>query len=140
MIFIIDTNILISALIRDSTTRKIIVESEWEFYYPEESFHEVRKYKELILKKSGLSQQEYSRLLNYLLTHITLVPIEQIKEKLNKANECLGKIDADDVIFLATALSLDNSKIWSDDKHFEKVNIVGVFKTKDMMKLFLSSS
>ncbi len=49
MIFVIDTNILISALIRDSTTRKIIVKSGWEFYYPEISFHEVRKYKGLVL-------------------------------------------------------------------------------------------
>ncbi len=52
MILVIDTNILLASLIRDATTRKIIVESDWKFYYPEVSFHEVRKYKDLVLEKS----------------------------------------------------------------------------------------
>jgi predicted nucleic acid-binding protein len=139
MILVIDTNILISALIRDSTTRKIIVKSEWEFYYPEKSFHEVRKYKNLVLEKSGMNEQEYTEILNYLLKHVTLVPEEIIQQKLNEANALLGKIDPDDIIFLATALSLDNSKIWSDDRHFEEQDEVKVFKTKDIAKLFFSS-
>lgn len=140
MILVIDTNILISALIRDSTARKIIVRSEWEFYYPEMSFHEVRKYKNLVLEKSGMGEEEYTGMLNYLLKHIKLVPEELIQHKLDEANKLLGKIDPDDVIFLATALSLDNSKIWSDDTHFEKQDKVVVLKTKDIVKLFLPSN
>lgn len=54
MKFVIDTNILLSALIRDSTTRKIIIKSGWSFYYPEMSFHEVRKYKGLVLEMSEI--------------------------------------------------------------------------------------
>ena len=54
MILVIDTNILLASLIRDSTTRKIIVESGWGFYYPEMSFHEVRKYKGLVLEMSEI--------------------------------------------------------------------------------------
>lgn len=137
MMLIIDTNILISALIRDSTTRKIIVESGWNFCYPEKSFHEVRKYKNLVLEKSGMDEQEYTELLNYLLKHITLIPEELIQQKLDEANKLLGKIDPDDVIFLATALSLENSKIWSDDGHFEKQSKVRVFKTEHIVKLFI---
>ena|SRR3989338_121897 len=139
MILVVDTNILISALIRDSTTRKIIIKSGWDFYYPEKSFHEVREYKNLVLEKSGMSEQEYTEMLNHLLKHIQLVPEELIKQRLDEANKLLGKIDPDDVIFLATALSLDNSKIWSDDTHFEKQNKITVFKTKDIVKLFFSS-
>jgi len=136
MILVIDTNILIASLIRDSTTRKIIVESDWEFYYPEMSFHEVRKYKDLILEKSKMDEAEYTELLNYLLKHITLVPEEQIQGKIKEANEILGKIDLDDVIFLATAFSIENAKIWSNDPHFEKQNKVRVFKTEHIVKLF----
>jgi predicted nucleic acid-binding protein len=140
MILVIDTNILISALIRDSTTRKIIVKSEWEFYYPEKSFHEVRKYKNLVLEKSGMNEEEYTGILNHLLKHVTLVPEELIEKKLSEANEILGKVDPDDVIFLATALSLDNSKIWSDDAHFEEQDKVRVFKTKEIVRIFFSAS
>jgi predicted nucleic acid-binding protein len=56
MKLVIDTNILLSALIKDSTTRKIIIQSEWQLYYPEISFHEVHKYKQLVLEKSGLCE------------------------------------------------------------------------------------
>ncbi len=138
MILVIDTNILISALIRDSITRKIIAKSEWEFYYPEKSFHEVRKYKNLVLEKSGMDEQEYTEMLNHLLKHVKLVPEELIHQKLDEANKLLGKIDAADVVFLATALSLDNSKIWSDDSHFEKQGSVKVLKTKDIVKMFFT--
>ena len=78
MRFIIDTNILLSALIKDSTTRKIIVKSGWNFYYPEMSFHEVRKYKELVLKKSGMSEKDYSKLMDCILGYINIVPDERI--------------------------------------------------------------
>lgn len=136
MILVIDSNILLASLIRDSTVRKIIVESGWEFYYPEMSFHEVRKYKDLVLEKSGMNEEEYTELLNHLLKHITIVPDEQIKGNIEKANEVLGKIDPDEVVFLAIAFSIDNATIWSDDAHFEKQNSVRVFKTQHIMRYF----
>jgi len=136
MILVIDTNILLAGLIRDSTVRKIIVESGWEFYYPEISFHEVRKYKDMILEKSGMNEEEYIGLLYHLLKHINLVPEEQIKPNIEQADKLLGKVDPDDVIFLATAFSIENAKIWSDDTHLEKQNEVRVFKTQHIVKLF----
>lgn len=63
---VVDTNILISALIKDSTARKLIVESNWKFYYPETSFHEIRKHKSLVLKKSGIDEEGYAKILNVL--------------------------------------------------------------------------
>ena len=136
MILVIDTNILLAGLIKDSTVRKIIVESGWEFHYPEMSFHEVRKYKSLVLEKSGMNEEEYTELLNHLLKHKTLVPEEQIKPKIEEANKLLGKVDPDDVVFLATAFSIENSKIWSDDPHLEKQDKMLIFKTKHIVKLF----
>ena len=136
MILVIDSNILLAGLIKDSTVRKIIVESGWEFYYPEMSFHEVREYKDMVLEKSGMNEEEYNELLKHLLKHITLVPEEQIKPKIEESNKLLGKVDPDDVVFLATAFSIENSKIWSDDPHLEKQNKVRLFKTKHIVKLF----
>ena len=136
MKMVVDTNIILSALIKDSTTRKIIVKSEWDFYYPEMSFHEIRKYKELVLKKSNLNKEEYRKLLNYLLEHITLVPNEIIYEKLDKAHEIMAHINPDDVIFIATQLSISNSVIWSDDKDFDKQKEIRILKTAQICKLY----
>ena len=130
---VVDTNILISALIKDSTTRKLIVESDWEFYYPETSFHEIRKHKSLILQKSGMNEEEYAKILNVLLSHIKIVPEKYINENLKEAAKLLAHIDPDDVVFLATALSLPDSVIWSDDRHFEKQDKVKVLKTEDLV-------
>src|SRR3989344_5243093 len=133
MIIIIDTNVLISALIKDSLTRKIIVFSGLEFCYPEISLHELRKHKNLVLKKSGLKESEYENILNKLLEYITLMPTEKINEHLEEAKEIMHRIDPDDIVFIAAALCYPDSIVWSDDKHFEKQDKVKVLKTKDFI-------
>ena len=42
-------------------------------------------------------------------------------------------IDEEDVVFLSTALSISDSVIWSDDRHFEKQDKVKVLKTEDII-------
>lgn len=127
---VIDTNILMSALIKDSTTRKIIVKSNWEFYYPEVSLNEISKYRSLILQKSGMNEEEFTQLFNQLLSRIKIIPEGYTHKKLDKANKILGQIDPKDVVFIATALSITDSVIWSDDGHFEKQNEVKVLKQR----------
>lgn len=136
MRFIIDTNILLSALIKNSTTRKIIVKSGWNFYYPEMSFHEVRKYKDLVLKKSGMTEDNYNTLLDLILEHINILPDERIMNNLEEAKKVIGHIDPDDVVFFATKLSVSNSIIWSDDSGFDKQDKVKVLKSGEVVKLF----
>ena len=136
MNFVIDTNILISALIKDSVTRKIIIESGLNFYYPKISFYEIQKHKPLVLKKSGMSEKQFNDVLNILLDNVLLVSEYRFADSLDKANNLIGKIDINDVVFLACALSLD-LEIWSDDKHFQKQNEVKVLTTQEFIKRFL---
>ncbi len=136
MSVVIDTNILLSALIKDSVTRKIIIKYGLNFYYPEISFHEIQKYKNLVLKKSGMNEKEYKILLDCLFDHIILIPEKQIIQEIKKADKIIGNIDIDDVVFLACAIAL-NADIWSDDKDFKKQRKVDVFTTQEFMKRFL---
>ena len=136
MNFVIDTNILISALIKDSVTRKIIIESGLNFYYPKISFYEIQKHKQLVLKKSRMSEKQFNDVLNILLDNVILVSEHQFTDSLDMANNLIGKIDINDVVFLACALSLD-LEIWSDDKHFQKQNEVKVLTTQEFIKRFL---
>src|SRR3989338_167874 len=135
MNIVVDTNVLISALIRNSTTRKIMIESDCKFYYPEMSLHEIRNYKALILDKSGMNEVEYDELLNRLLKYVTLITDEQIRSKLKNAEMELASIDPDDAVFLAAALAIGNCIIWSEDKDFENQDRIKILKTKDMLKL-----
>lgn len=135
MIIIIDTNILISALIRDSTVRRILINSGLRFYYPEASFHEVRKYKSMILEKSGLGDAGFERALGKILEYVALVPTETINEHLKEARTAMEHIDPKDVAFLAAALSYEPSVIWSDDRDFERQDRIKVVKTAQFVKL-----
>jgi predicted nucleic acid-binding protein len=135
MKLIIDSNILISALIKDSVTREIIIKSEWDFYYPELAFHEIRKYQKMILEKSGMYEAEYSAVISRLLKHITIVPEEQFSNYISKANDILRKIDPNYVIFLALAMSVKDSKIWSNDSHLHMQREIKTLKTEEILRL-----
>jgi predicted nucleic acid-binding protein len=137
MKLVLDTNILLSALIKDSTTRKIIVLSGWCFYYPAATFQEIQKYKWLVLQKSNINNSDYRRLIKEILKKVKIVPEKDLEPYLKEARKVIGQVDLRDVPFVATALSINNSMIWSNDNHFDKQNKVKVLKTKEISTLFL---
>lgn len=104
-----------------------------EYLVSEFVFQEVIKHKEEILQKSGLSIAEFNALLNAINEKLILIPDEEIQHK-EKAQDIMEPIDIKDSIFIAIALSTNNEGIWSEDKHFEKQNIIKIWKTNDIMK------
>lgn len=140
MKIILDVNVLLSALIKNSTTREIIVKSGQDFCFPESSLIKIRKYKDLILKKSGLSEKEFLVVLHSLLKFVRIIPLEEISNNLSEAKEIMEHIDPEDVIFIATALNYRDVVIWSDDKHFDKQDSIIVLKSDQMVNLFKDSN
>ena len=136
MYIIVDTNIIISALIKDAKTREIITTARTKFLFPETIFQEIRKHKKEILDKSGLNEQEFDELLRLLLKYMNIVPTEQIKSFRGKALEIMKDIDINDTLFIATALAFENSVIWSDDKALKKQTAIKILNTNEMIKLF----
>lgn len=134
MKIVLDTSILISALIRNSVTRKLIIEMDEELVYPEAGIREIKKYKNIIIEKSGLNEKEFNSIFNLLLEYIELVPDNLLERTLKKAKDIMFKIDEKDAIFVATALVFKNAIIWSDDKDFKKQNRVPVKTTSEILK------
>ena len=132
MKLVIDVNVVLSALLRDSLTRKLILESFDDLYFPEPSLEKIQKYKGYILEKSGLSAKDFDGLLQALFRHIELVPAKNLQDSWAQAKKIMEHIDVEDVVFIACALELD-AVIWSDDRHFEKQNAVTIRKTADMV-------
>lgn len=121
---ILDTNRIISALISDkSIIRDILLSDKIEFYCPEHLIEEIEKYKGLIRKKSSLTEIEFYFTLYYLLKKVKVVKKEEFAEKLPEAKEIMKDIDIKDSEFLALAMTIPNDGIFSDDKHFDKINI-----------------
>ena len=135
MNIIIDANVFLSALIRDSTTRELILTYDQEFYFPEKSLQKIRKYRKYVQKKSGLSDLDFLKLFYTLLKFIKIIPNEELLDHWDEAKRVMEHIDPEDVTFIAAALSQEDAVIWSDDRHFEKQDKVIVLKTKDLIKI-----
>jgi len=133
MNIVLDTNILMSALIKDSTIRKIIINSPHNFILPEFELEEIYKHKKEILAKSKLSERELDILLLRLLRHIRIAPAGIVIKYKEEANKIMYKIDSNDVPFIATALAF-NCPIWTEDKHFKRQNKVKILSIKDLLK------
>ncbi|MBS3083388.1 hypothetical protein J4423_01140 [Candidatus Pacearchaeota archaeon] len=136
MRLVIDTNILISALIRDSITRQIILKSGWRFLYPKISLNEIEKYKTYIMGKAGLSNQEFDELFNIIISYVSLLEESNYQNKLDEAEIIMKHIDEKDVVFIASALASANDGIWTDDGDFDKQNHVKIWKTGQVVNLF----
>ena len=135
MRLVIDTNIIFSALIKDSITRRIILISNFDFFIPEYVFIELQKHSQEILKKSGYDQDDLNSMLDVLIGNINVVPQDEFINHIPKAFRIMKDIDENDTSFLALAFMINGDGIWSNDPHFNKQNKIKVWKTKDIFKL-----
>jgi len=86
MNIVIDANILFSAMIRKSTTRKMILEYKNRFLIPSYIFEELNKHKEELRLKSGLDKKEFNILLDMLLDKTIIVSENVLLNNKNLSN------------------------------------------------------
>ena len=135
MNLVIDTNIFVSSLIKNSLTRYLIVNSPFSLFIPEQELIEIKKYEKLISEKSGQSLNEIRDLIRKLLKYVTILRNDILLKYKEYANKIIGQVDKSDVPFVAAALAL-SCAIWSDDRHFKKQKEVKIFTTKDILKYY----
>ena len=134
MIFIVDVNVILSALIKNGKSRELLIDSPFTLYSPDSLISSIRKYEDFTLQKSGLSKEDFDTLLSLILENIVIVEKDQYQEQIPEAQKIMEKIDAEDVPYIALAISISNNGIWSDDAHFDKQNKVEVWKTIDIIE------
>ena len=127
-----DSNIIISALIKNGFTRKLIINKKLNLFAPSFMLSEIYKYKNEICKKSGISQEEFDILLEKLFNYIKIINVKYYKDRLDESKKLLD--DPKDSPFLACALAID-AVIWSEDKHLHKQNKIKVLKTSEITSL-----
>ncbi|MEK6853044.1 MAG: PIN domain-containing protein [Nanoarchaeota archaeon] len=133
MKLVLDANILISALIKDSVTRKIIFISRIIFYIPDFTLDEVLRYKDYIREKSKLSKSKFNELLSLILKYIIVIPFPVYSKHIKEAEQIIGNIDEQDIPYIALALAIKADGIWSEDSDFKKQKKVKVLTTKELI-------
>ncbi len=133
MNIVIDTNIFISALIKDGAARSVILKPSLNILFPEVEFEEIKSHKEEIMAKSKLSERELYMLILRFLNYVKIIPTSIVAPYRESADKIIGAIDSDDVPFIATALAF-NCPILSEDKHFKAQNKVKIITIKEMLE------
>ena len=134
MNIVIDSNPLFSALIRDSATRRVILEYDGLFLFPSFIFIEMERYRHELLRKSGMAEKDFRKLLQLMLKKVVIVPNEVLAPYKSEAYEIVKDIDPNDVLFVACALAYSGSIIWSDDRKLKKQSRVQVLNTNEIIK------
>jgi len=136
MKLVINTSSIISALIKNGISRRIIVSPAIQFITPDHTLKEISKYKELMCKKAKISSNEFDIILNLLFEKITIIPKEEYKEFFDSAKTLID--DIDDVPFIALYLASKADGIWSDDTHFKTRKEIVIFRTRELARAFKS--
>jgi len=123
----VDANIIISALI-GGVARNILFDSKFDFITTEFTIREVKKYLPMIEKKSGVDAGKIEFALSLL--PIKVYPEEHYSDKIEEADELIGKIDKKDVDILALALKSE-CYLWTEDGDFEIID--KVIRTRDFV-------
>lgn len=140
MKIIIDSNILFSALIKDSITRKIILNYDGYFLFPSYIFEEMEKHLDELLKKSKMEKHDFYTLLHLLLKKVMIVPTEILLPYKEEALQIVKDIDKDDAIFIACALRYQPCLLWTDDKKLKRQSRILIVDTAEIISLFKKKS
>ena len=135
MKIILDSNILFSALLRKSLTRKLILEYNGSFLFPSYIFHEIEKHQEELIRKSGMPKQHLNNLLNIILNKVEIVTEDKLKPYKDQAYTIIKDIDPNDTLFIACALAYPGSVIWSDDRKLKTQKKVRIVNTEEMASM-----
>ena len=139
--FVIDTNILIGALVKDNSFKgRLIKNRNFRFFFPDYGLFEIEKFREYICQKrersSSCSPYEYA--IKFLLESVTIVPRQLYTDQIPSAYAQMAEIDPKDTPFLALALHLECS-LWSDDIHLKRQSLVRCYSTSEIADLVESN-
>ncbi len=130
MELVVDTNILLAALLKPSTTQQLLFSEKLRLYVPEHCLEEIEKYSSEFARRMGKSEKEFGLALAIIFSQVTIVSAQEYVNFKKQALEMLT--DEKDWPFLALALA-KHIPIWSNDKGFKQQSAVKVFSTKELL-------
>jgi len=134
MKLVIDTNRIMAGLLKDSTSRKIILHDSFSFFAPDYIETELSKHRPYLMRKAKIPGPDFDLLMQTLLDQVILVPFEDFEHEFGHAMRIMATIDENDSPFLAVGLALGIGSIWTEDRHFLRQDLLKVCSTRDLIE------
>lgn len=128
-----DANVLFSALLRDGTTRHLLVSSALNLHTPAAVWDEFDRNRAYLLKKSGATEAAFDLLVSLLRSKVRTIPDEVVASKIAEALDRLHPKDKLDAPYLAAALAI-GGVLWTHDKRVAKRAGVPLMTTAEMVQ------
>src|SRR3989344_640845 len=103
MRILVDTNRIIAALVKESTTRDILFDENFEFVTPDYTITEIEEHKEELKRKIKLIDEEFEVLVSLIFEHITIISKSEYRDFLDECESLIS--DPDDIPHLAACLA-----------------------------------
>ena len=133
MRIVIDSNRVLAAMVKDSTTREILFDEFFEFLAPEHIIAETTKHKERIINASGLAEEEFEILASLIFERITIIPEAEYREIFSELKNEIR--DQNDLPYFASAIMVNADGIWTHDEDFLEQKRVKIFTNIDMLRI-----
>ncbi|MFA5772348.1 MAG: PIN domain-containing protein [Thermoplasmata archaeon] len=137
MTVIVDTNVVIAALIKDGVVRRILVGNPGAWVMPDTCFEEIWRHRGR-WNRHNVGDNELKTILDeFVEDYVFLLSSEVYNEKMSAAEKL--SIDQDDAPVIALALSVENEGIWTfNTKHFKNVQSAGInlLTTEEIAKTY----
>lgn len=80
---------------------------------PEYALEEFIKYRDVIVRKSGLKPNDLNILTGLIFENVLTIPMSSFEKYISRSREIMNDIDPNDSPFIALALSFENDGIWT---------------------------
>lgn len=137
MQLVIDASILFAALVRDATTRKLVLSDMVTLVCPEFAVDEFMKHKTRLAADAGMEEEALVVVLEELLrlAEIDVLPAEEYADALQRAVAISP--DPNDAPYIALACKL-GCPIWSNDARLKQQSSVRVPATRELLDVLSS--
>lgn len=136
MMIVVDSNRIVAALLKNSTTRGILFNNKFDFIAPEFLREEIEKHEKEFNKKANMTDKEFHVLLSLIFKSVTLIPKIEYNKYIERLKTEIS--DLKDVPYIACCIATHSEGIWSHDPHIKEQDKVNVFTNIDMLRLIRS--
>ena len=134
MELVVDTSIVVAALLRSGTTRSLLFNPQFKLFSPERVETEIVKNKEKFKQLGNFTEEQFFEAVAIVMKQMEITAFEDYKI-LEKEARIVCKRDESDWPFVALALKLD-LPIWSADPDIlEGQRRVKVVSTPELLKI-----